>query len=276
MSLLNLGDASQPSVQKSLLGRYKKIGLGVALIAFVATLSTTLAGTITINSGTSGNNSVTFGQGVATTASCDDQINLSPTSTYTDDQDNHQAFHLDNLTISDIAASCLNKRLLLSIYDLNGSKINSDPIAVDYTYDSNSEANVFTEPYVTSCTEWPIPWNVYPPCHSFWGLTYPPSIVETLQGSSRTGGGNTANSGAGENSFVLHNVGSNCNMFTYGGDWCDIYSSDAVRVTIESTEIPSGTEEAYDCTWQSGCAITQKNAASNYPKQSISASHSRV
>ncbi len=53
----------------------------VAAVAIVGGMSSTLAGTITLNGGTG----VEFGQGIVTAAACDTSIKLTPTSSYESD-----------------------------------------------------------------------------------------------------------------------------------------------------------------------------------------------
>lgn len=78
---------------------------GAILIA-VPIIGTTLAGTITINSG----NAVQFAQGSITTATCDSAITISATSTYSDD------FYLKTITLSGInlVSGCEGKTLTVS------------------------------------------------------------------------------------------------------------------------------------------------------------------
>jgi len=86
----------------------KAIGfLAVGLILIlIPVIGTTLAGTITINSGTA----VQFAQGSITTATCDSAITVSATSTYSND------FYLKTITLSDInlVSGCEGKTLTVS------------------------------------------------------------------------------------------------------------------------------------------------------------------
>ena len=81
------------------------LAAGSILIAFPI-IGTTLAGTITINSGTA----VQFAQGSITTATCDSAITVSATSTYSDD------FYLKTITLSGInlVSGCEGKTLTVS------------------------------------------------------------------------------------------------------------------------------------------------------------------
>ena len=78
MEILNLGGAEDsyspaPKSRKKL-----RVILGIGALAAVTGLGSTLAANISLNGG--GN--VEFGQGVATTAACDDTITLTPVSTF--------------------------------------------------------------------------------------------------------------------------------------------------------------------------------------------------
>jgi hypothetical protein len=81
------------------------LAAGSILIA-LPIIGTTLAGTITINSGTA----VQFAQGSIQTATCDDNILVSATSTYSND------FYLKTITLSGInlVSGCEGKTLTVS------------------------------------------------------------------------------------------------------------------------------------------------------------------
>jgi hypothetical protein len=81
------------------------LAAGSILIA-LPIIGTTLAGTITINSGTA----VQFAQGSITTATCDAAITISATSTYSND------FYLKTITLSGInlVSGCEGKTLTVS------------------------------------------------------------------------------------------------------------------------------------------------------------------
>jgi len=81
------------------------LAAGLILIA-IPVIGTTLAGTITINSGTA----VQFAQGSITTATCDADIIVSATSTYSDN------FYLKTITLSGInlVSGCEGKTLTVS------------------------------------------------------------------------------------------------------------------------------------------------------------------
>jgi len=90
---------SEPPKRNRRSGSTKKSGLmplvsfGIAVLV-LGGMSTTLAGTITLNS----SGSVEFGQGVVTTAACDTTLSVSPTSSY----DTQTGFYVSGFTVYDI------------------------------------------------------------------------------------------------------------------------------------------------------------------------------
>ena len=75
MNTLNLGSDEMPEKKKKSNTRNLKIALGLAAVILVPTIGSTLAGSITVGTGT-----VEFGQGFVTTAACDTEITVTPTS----------------------------------------------------------------------------------------------------------------------------------------------------------------------------------------------------
>ena len=104
-------------------------------VAVVGGMSTTLAGTINLNSG----GSVEFGQGVVTTAACDTTIRILPTSTY-DSSSASTPFNVSSITLKDIGikattdtatagGGCLGKLLTLKAYDATGAQLSMNASA---------------------------------------------------------------------------------------------------------------------------------------------------
>ena len=100
----------------------------VVSVAVVGGMSTTLAGTITLNTG----GSVEFGQGVVTTAACDTSIKILPASSF---ETSTSSFNVSTITLQNIGtnggtdtatagAGCLGKRLILKAYDATGTALN--------------------------------------------------------------------------------------------------------------------------------------------------------
>ena len=75
MNTLNLGSDEIPATKKKSNTRNLKIALGLAAVILVPTIGSTLAGSITVSGG-----SLEFGQGVVTTAACDNAITVTPES----------------------------------------------------------------------------------------------------------------------------------------------------------------------------------------------------
>ena len=76
---------------------YLNTGLGLAAVILVASIGTTLAGSIVINS----NTEVEFSQGIVTTTVCDDTITVTPNSILGSEQ-----FLLYNIVFSEIGYGC--------------------------------------------------------------------------------------------------------------------------------------------------------------------------
>lgn len=99
----------------------------VVSVAVVGGMSTTLAGTISLN--TSG--SVEFGQGVVTTAACDTSIRILPTSAF---DTSTSTFSVSQIELRDIGisggvdtatagAGCLGKKLTFRAYNSSGVEL---------------------------------------------------------------------------------------------------------------------------------------------------------
>lgn len=96
--------------------------IGIGAVAGVITLSSTLAASINLNSGTP----VEFSQGVTATTSCtgSDSLTITPYSSF-NNADN--VFSLTDISISHIPDSCLNRDFLISAYSDSG------PLSLDGT-----------------------------------------------------------------------------------------------------------------------------------------------
>ena len=137
MDILNLGGVNEPSERPS--KKKLKVIIGIGLLAGVMGMGSTLAASITLNSG----NSVEFGQGVQLVAACDPAITVTPTSEFVNDTRTGQAnFRLKTIAITDIGAGCVGKKLRLTAYTdvvantqytFAGSGVTS-PLAFAYNY----------------------------------------------------------------------------------------------------------------------------------------------
>lgn len=127
---------SEPPKRSSRTNTRKKNGMmpllsAVAAFAIVGGMSTTLAGTITLNSGTA----VEFGQGVVTAAACDTTVSVLPTSRYDTSTASSAGFGNSPFTVSKIeikglglgndngaeGTGCKNKYLTIRAYALNSN-----------------------------------------------------------------------------------------------------------------------------------------------------------
>jgi len=107
---LNLSSDDEPSRKKKGQNRSLKIILGLAAVILVPTIGSTLAGGITVGSG-----SLEFGQGVVTTAACDTSITVLPTTAYAGD-----TFTLSTIVASNLDfTACNGKSLKIKV--LSGS-----------------------------------------------------------------------------------------------------------------------------------------------------------
>ena len=110
----------EPVVKKKSNTRYLKMALGLAAVILIPTIGSTLAATIAI--GTS--DEVEFGQGVATTVSCQSTaINIQPTVRLS-----AGSFVLDTIVVSDIQIECTGNFFMFRVLDSsdNPVEISSD------------------------------------------------------------------------------------------------------------------------------------------------------
>ena len=107
MNALNLGSGDEPVVKKKSNTRNLKIILGLVAVILVPTIGSTLAGSITIG----GDGAIEFGQGVVTTAACDNSIIVTPTTSYAGD-----TFTVSTIVVSDLdTAACTGNTLKIKV-----------------------------------------------------------------------------------------------------------------------------------------------------------------
>ena len=115
MSLLNFEPSGpMPKGEKKSLKIFPGIGALVGTIA----LGSTLASSINLNSGAP----VEFGQGIAQTTACDDEITITPYSTFVNEEGGGD-YYFSSLNISGIDSSegkCSGKRFLIKAYSDQG------------------------------------------------------------------------------------------------------------------------------------------------------------
>ena len=127
MKLLNLdsGDEAAPPNKKK--SKWLKIGIGVSALVLIPTIGSTLAGSITIGSG-----SLEFGQGVVETAACDGGITVAPASELTTTIASliHGSmpavapyFSLASILVSDInGMTCESVLFTIKAFDIDGNQ----------------------------------------------------------------------------------------------------------------------------------------------------------
>jgi hypothetical protein len=113
MEILNLGGSFEPSERPAKKKKLRVI-IGIGLLAGVMGMGSTLAASITLNSGAS----VEFGQGVSYTTACDSNITITPLSTFVNASsgDGGANFALTSVKVGDIDSGCAGKYLRLSAY----------------------------------------------------------------------------------------------------------------------------------------------------------------
>ncbi|MEJ6626871.1 MAG: hypothetical protein QNL32_03305 [Actinomycetes bacterium] len=108
MEILKFENSSRPARKKS---SSSKVVLGLAGIAAVALLGSTLAANISLNSGAG----VEFGQGVALTAACDGTITTTPTADFVNAASGG-SFNFSAVAFSDVSSACWGKTFTLKAY----------------------------------------------------------------------------------------------------------------------------------------------------------------
>ena len=111
MEILKFGDNQSPNRSNNNQRKPAAMIVAGVLVAMMG-MSTTLAGTITIGT----NNRVEFGQGLVSTAACDDAITVTPASSFTNSGGANDTFTVSSLTLSGIHSDCLGKVFVIKAY----------------------------------------------------------------------------------------------------------------------------------------------------------------
>jgi hypothetical protein len=113
MEILKFDNAANPRRKKS--GGNLKSLAGLATVAAIAVLGSTLAANISLGS----SSSIEFGQGVQATTACDSQINVTPSVTFAN-ASNGGNFMLSTIALSDIdlqsTTACRGKTFSINAY----------------------------------------------------------------------------------------------------------------------------------------------------------------
>jgi hypothetical protein len=121
MEILSFENSAQPARKKKSLG----IILGVALVAGVTTLGSTLAASVTI-----GSSPITFGQGVVQAVACDNEITVTPVASFVNATGAGGVFRLGSITVSGLnnaatnsttGVGCGGKTLVIKVWDDAGA-----------------------------------------------------------------------------------------------------------------------------------------------------------
>jgi hypothetical protein len=131
MEILKFENAPAPRKAAPKKNNFKSLA-GLATVAAVAVLGSTLAANISLGSGSA----IEFGQGVQVTSACDDSITLSPQVTFKNGS-NTGSFVLSTVSFTDVndaaTNSCRGKTLILNAYN------NSDATPLQLaTFNSNT------------------------------------------------------------------------------------------------------------------------------------------
>ena len=108
MEILKFENSSRPTRKKN---SSSKVVLGLASIAAVALLGSTLAANISLNSGSA----VEFGQGVAQTTACDDSITTTPSAQFVNAASGG-SFNFSTVALSNVSNACWGKIFTLKAY----------------------------------------------------------------------------------------------------------------------------------------------------------------
>jgi len=122
--------------------RTSKFIFGAVILLALPVIGTTLAASISINSGSS----VQFGQGVIQATACDDSITVTANTSFTN-ASGAGSFNVDTITLSGIADACSAKTFTVRAYDTT----TATPLTVN-SGGTPTTALVFVPTISGSCT----------------------------------------------------------------------------------------------------------------------------
>ena len=125
MEILNLGGASDNNSSAPKTGKRLRVLLGIGALAAVTGIGSTLAANISLNGGNPVG-AVEFGQGLVTTAACDDGITVTPVSAFDNAVDE---FVLDRVDFSGVSTNCNSKYFLIRAY--NNDAMDNQPLDIN-------------------------------------------------------------------------------------------------------------------------------------------------
>jgi len=153
MEILKFENSSRPTRKKN---SSSKVVLGLAGIAAVALLGSTLAANISLNSGSA----VEFGQGVAQTTACDTNagITVTPSAAFVNAA-NGGSFNFTTVAFSNIDGACLGKTFTLKAYgDSSATPVVLNTVSATtysqatfvYATNGTKSPNIATSSYLSS------------------------------------------------------------------------------------------------------------------------------
>jgi hypothetical protein len=154
MEILKFENSSRPARKKS---SSSKVMLGLAGIAAVALLGSTLAANISLNGGSG----VEFGQGVALTTACDDSITSTPAATFVNAA-NGGGFNFSTVAFSNVSSACWGKTFTLKAYgDTSATPLNLTTVSstayssatFTFTTGSTTSPGIATSGWTPSATD---------------------------------------------------------------------------------------------------------------------------
>ena len=154
MEILKFENSSRPARKKS---SSSKVMLGLAGIAAVALLGSTLAANISLNSGAG----VEFGQGVALTTACDDSITSTPAATFVNAAGGG-GFNFSTVAFSNVSSACWGKTFTLKAYgDTSATPLNLTTVSstsyssatFTFTTASTTSPGIATSSWTPSATD---------------------------------------------------------------------------------------------------------------------------
>jgi hypothetical protein len=119
---LHLDDEnSGASSEKKKWNKSPKLILGLAVLIAIPVLGTTLAGSITVNSGSGGK--INFGQGQTQAVACDNDVTITPYAVYAAGK-----WLLETITVTNLdtqASGCQGKNITVAAYDGSNNTISA-------------------------------------------------------------------------------------------------------------------------------------------------------
>lgn len=138
MEILNLGGSYEPSARSP--KKKFKVVLGIGLLAAVMGMGSTLAASITLNSGSA----VEFGQGIATATACDSSITVTPNSSYTNAATGDFLFSSVSIsTVDSSTAGCAGKTFVLKAFATGNGDTSTTGPAYLYAIDSTTASPLY-------------------------------------------------------------------------------------------------------------------------------------